>query len=180
MTDIIFSTIKVDLTTAASSPSHPFRLCTFATSTATSPSIRTVVLRAIDQELSMYIYTDRRSKKVMEIGQQNQVSLLFYDPVRKLQITIGATAQCTTDDQLLKKLWATISPKSKKEYMSKLPSREKIQDPEKTEYHKEQHFFTVIKIIPQTIEYLRLKKSNHIRVQFDKEGGNWKGNYITP
>ena len=30
------------------------------------------------------------------------------------------------------------------------------------------------------IEYLRLKRRNHVRVIFKKENSNWKGTYIVP
>ena len=57
MTDIIFSSIVVDLKSAIEIKKHPFRYFTLATSDFSSiPRLRTVVLRDVDDELNMMIY----------------------------------------------------------------------------------------------------------------------------
>ncbi|MFD2565423.1 pyridoxamine 5'-phosphate oxidase family protein [Aquimarina rubra] len=181
MTDIIFSSIIVDLKSAIETKTHPFRYFTLATSDFNSiPRLRTVVLRDVDDDLNMIVYTDERSKKIANIQANNRVSLLFYDQKRLLQITIKAKAEIITDEKVIQQIWKQIPERAKKDYTTELSPGREIQDPKEVDYLEGKHFFSAIKIIPARIEYLRLKRPNHIRVVFKKENGNWKGTYIVP
>ncbi|GAA3509498.1 pyridoxamine 5'-phosphate oxidase family protein [Aquimarina addita] len=181
MSDIIFSSIVVDLKNALENKEHPFRYFTLATSDINySPRLRTVVLRNVDKDLTLMIYTDHRSKKVTHILEHEVVSLLFYDPERLLQITMRAKATIVTDPHTLKTMWSQVPVGSRKSYTSELAPGQEIKDPDEIDYLDERHFFSAIQIIPERIEYLRLKRPNHIRVLFKKNKNNWKGNFIAP
>ncbi len=181
MTEIIFSTIVNDLKNAIKTPEHPFRYFTFATSGINGrPRLRTVVLRDIDDQLNLTIYTDKRSKKITHIHEHNVVSLLFLDNERLIQLSIRAKAEIIKDERTLKNIWEQVPQKSKKEYTTKLAPGEEIKNPEKIDFLEEKHFFTAIKLIPDKIEYLRLNRPNHIRVLFRKEDNNWQGTYLVP
>ncbi|WP_299437627.1 pyridoxamine 5'-phosphate oxidase family protein [uncultured Aquimarina sp.] len=181
MTDIIFSSITIDLKTAVETKTHPFRYFTLATSDFNSiPRLRTVVLRDVDDDLNMIVYTDERSKKIANIQANNRVSLLFYDQERLLQITIKAKAEIITDHETIQQIWKQIPEKFRKDYSTELSPGIEIKNPDKVDYLEGKHFFSAIKIIPMRIEYLRLKRPNHVRVIFKKENRNWKGTYIVP
>ena len=54
------------------------------------PSIRTVVLRHVDKEKnSISFHTDFRSKKITELNNNNNVSMMFYDHGKKIQIKVS-------------------------------------------------------------------------------------------
>ncbi|WP_378176881.1 pyridoxamine 5'-phosphate oxidase family protein [Aquimarina sp. SS2-1] len=181
MTDIIFSSIVVDLKAAIENKTHPFRYFTLATSDFNNiPRQRTVVLRNVDDELNMMIYTDERSKKIANIQANNRVSLLFYDQARLLQITVKAKAEIITNEKVIQQIWKQIPEKAKKDYTTELSPGREIKNPEEIDYLEGKHFFSAIKIIPARIEYLRLKRPSHIRVVFKKDNGSWKGTYIVP
>lgn len=178
---MIFSSIVVDLKNALENNKHPFRYFTLATTDINStPRLRTVVLRKVDEHLNLTTYTDRRSKKITHIQKQDRVSLLFYDPERLLQITVNAKANIITDDYILKTIWDQIPIVSKKSYTTELAPGKEINTPDEIDYLENVHFFSAIKIIPDQIEYLRLKRSNHIRVLFKKANNDWKGSFLTP
>ncbi len=181
MTEIIFSTIINDLKKAIESKGHPFKYFTLATSSINgTPRLRTLVLREIDEDLNLTVYTDKRSKKITHINEHNTVSLLFLDSERLIQLSIRATAEIVTDDRTLKNIWEEVPQKSKKQYTTKLAPGEEIRDPEQIDFLEEKHFFTAIKLVPNKIEYLRLNRPNHIRVLFKKENNKWKGTYLVP
>ncbi len=181
MPDIIFSSIIRDLKAASRIKDHPFRYFTLATSDINgTPKMRTVVLRDTNDQLQLIFYTDKRSQKINHIKEYDTVSLLFFDRKRLLQISIQAKAKIITDDAILQSIWNQIPQKSRKEYRSKLSPGKTIKKPEAIDYLEGKHFFSIIKLIPDHIEYLRLKRSNHIRVVFKKENNNWEGVFIAP
>ncbi|WP_271782070.1 pyridoxamine 5'-phosphate oxidase family protein [Aquimarina algiphila] len=181
MPDIIFSSIIRDLKAASKTKDHPFRYFTLATSDINgTPKMRTVVLRETNDQLQLIFYTDKRSEKMNHIKEHDAVSLLFFDTERLLQISIQANAKIITDDSKLQSIWNQIPQNSRKEYTSKLSPGKAIKNPEAVDYLEGKHFFSVIKIIPNRIEYLRLKRPNHIRVLFKKENTNWKGMFLVP
>ncbi|MBP2830613.1 pyridoxamine 5'-phosphate oxidase family protein [Aquimarina sp. U1-2] len=181
MTEIIFSTVLKDLKNATITNSHPFRYFTLGTSSINgTPRLRTVVLREIDEHLNLMVYTDKRSKKITHINEHNTVSLLFFDSEKLIQLSIRAKAKLITDDITLKRIWEHIPIKSRKDYTTKLAPGKEINNPEQIDYLEEKHFLTAIKLIPDKIEYLRLKRPTHIRVLYEKENDEWKGSFLVP
>ena len=181
MTELVFSTIINDLKNAASEKKHPFRYFTLATAGINGiPRMRTLVLRNIDEQLNMMVYTDKRSKKITHIYEHNKVSLLFLDKKRLIQISIRAKAEIVNDDRIIKTIWDQIPYRSRKDYTTELSPGKEIKNPEEVDFLEEKHFFTAIKFIPDRIEYLRLKRPRHMRVLFKKEDNNWKGTYLVP
>lgn len=179
--DIIFSTILRDLRKAVKTEGHPFRYFTLATSDEKSlPRLRTVVLREVDENLNIIVYTDRRSQKISHIHHNDRVGLLFFDSNKSLQISILANVEIIRNDRILNAIWKQISRKSRKDYTKEHPPGKEIKDPSEIEYLKNDHYFSALKIIPEQIEYLRLKRPNHIRVLFKKEKNEWKGSYLVP
>jgi len=177
----VFSSIKSELQDATKLKNHPFRYVALATTDAMGiPHTRTVVLRSVDNDLNMLVYTDQRSNKIAHINHQNKVSLLFLDPKKFIQIAIQAVAEIITDAAALEKLWAQIPEKSKKEYSSKFTPGTQITNNDRIKFLVDQHFFTAIRFTPEKIEYLKLGRHNHIRVLFEKNEDNWKGVFLAP
>ncbi|WP_340203338.1 pyridoxamine 5'-phosphate oxidase family protein [Ascidiimonas sp. W6] len=179
--DLLFASIIKDFKGAVNHHKHAFRYFTLATvDEEQTPRLRTVVLREVDELLSMTVYTDRRSEKMNHIEDNKSVSMLFFDKSRLLQITVKATAKRITNDRELHDIWEKIPPKSRKDYTTESSPGQEIKNPDEVDYMDREHFFTAIRLIPEEIEYLRLKRPNHIRVRFKKKNENWKGTYLVP
>ncbi|WP_340063666.1 pyridoxamine 5'-phosphate oxidase family protein [Ascidiimonas aurantiaca] len=179
--DIIYASLISDLKKAIDQKTHPFRYFTMATvDPGGTPRLRTMVLRNVDEQLNLTVYTDRRSEKVQHLQNSDTVSLLFYDTARLLQITMHAKASMITDDRVLNTIWNTITPKARKDYTTELPPGKEIKDPSTIEYLDHKNYFLAVDLIPEQIEYLRLKRPNHIRALFRKQGTNWKGSFLVP
>lgn len=181
MTDTFFEELKTELQQGTSKKGHPFRYFTLATvGLGAMARLRTVVLRRTTDDLKLVFYTDRRSKKIGHIQENNAVSLLFYHPKKLLQLKIEGKAEIITDPDILQKYWSGVQPKSRKDYTTVSTPGKPISNPDEVEYLEDRNHFTIVEVIPQKIEYLKLKRPNHLRILYSKEDGNWDGQFLTP
>ena len=73
----------------------------------------------------------------------------------------------------------TLPEPSKKDYTSITKPGTKIQSPDKVKYNYSQNYFRKIIFQAVNLEYLKLKRPNHIRATFSSED-KWKGSYLVP
>lgn len=160
---------------------HPFRYFTLATVGLDHIArLRTVVLRNITPDLKFIFYTDRRSKKITHITENPKVSLLFYHPKLMLQLRVEGVAKIINDEATLKTYWNGIQPNSRKDYITQQTPGRTIQNPDEVDYLNEENHFSMIEIAPFKIEYLKLKRPNHIRIRFSKTENDWEGEFLVP
>jgi pyridoxine/pyridoxamine 5'-phosphate oxidase len=174
--------IRRELKAGLNDPSHPFRFTTLATlGLERLPRLRTIRIREFDPEnMQLTFYTDSRSKKIMHIKENNKVSLLFYHPDKLLQLRLEGLAIRERDEEKLNSHWARIENKSKTDYLTSRAPGTEIIDPDRVEYLEDASFFSVIYILPFKIEFLQLKRPNHLRIRFSKREADWKSDYLVP
>lgn len=181
MTDTFFQEFQDDLQKGVHKKGHPFRYCTMATVGLESmPRLRTVVLRRVSDNLKLIFYTDKRSKKIVHIKENNKVSLLFYNPNKLLQVKVEGLATAIKDESILKKYWSGVQPNNKKDYTTRSAPGSELSNPDNLEYLKDDNHFCIVEIEPFKIEYLKLKRPNHLRIRFSKEGLDWKREFLVP
>lgn len=176
----ILQDIKHELIIGYSKRGHPFRYFTLATVHDNAPRLRTVVLRKCLPDFTIIIYTDLRSQKVADIQQNTRVSALFYHPKKLLQIKLEGKAEIITDATALKPYWQTVGENSKKDYTTSNAPGTLIKNPDQVDYNNAIAHFCVLKIECTNIEYLRLKRPNHIRALFTKNEEDFKGEFLVP
>lgn len=159
---------------------HPFKYFTLATIENGTPRQRTVVLRKTLTDLSLVFFTDKRTQKVIEIQQNPSCSALFYNPKKLLQLRIQGTAELITDTAQIATYWHTVQQASKKDYTTSIAPGTPIKNPDAVSYSYEEHHFCPVKIVPNSIEFLQLKRPNHLRVLFTKEQEGWSGEFLVP
>ena len=159
---------------------HPFRYFTIATMHGDAPRQRTVVLRKLLPDFSLLVYTDKRSKKVKDIMQNPAVSALFYHPKQLLQLRVDANAKLITDKEQLQRYWQNIPENSRKDYITTVAPGTEISNPDHVSYDPDTNYFKALRLIPNTIEYLQLKRPNHLRIRFTKDVGEWTGQFLVP
>lgn len=159
---------------------HPFRYFTFATVANGTPKQRTVVLRKTLVDLSLVFYTDRRTQKLKEIQNTPECSALFYHPKKLLQLRIEGTAQLITDKEQIASYWHTVQASSRNDYTINIAPGTPIKNPDEVHYNTEGNYFCPVKIVPHTIEYLRLKRPNHLRVLYSRIDDDWSGEFLVP
>jgi pyridoxine/pyridoxamine 5'-phosphate oxidase len=181
MTETFFQELKEELQKGTSEKGHPFRYCTLGTvGLGTTARLRTIVLRRVSKELGMVFYTDRRSKKIVHIKENNTVSLLFCHPQKLLQLKIEGKAAIVSDTEELQKYWNGVPPKNRKDYTTVSPPGSPISDPDNVDYLDDKNHFCMVMIEPFKIEYLKLKRPNHLRILFSKEDGKWGEQFLVP
>lgn len=181
MTDTFFTELCTELTHGATQKEHPFRYFTLATVGLDKVArLRTVVLRAVDENLTMTFYTDRRSKKLVHLNENNRLSGLFYHPKKLMQLRIEGTAQLENDPKKIQTLWEGIAPHAQKDYTAEQTPGSSLEDPDRLDYLKDKNHFCVIHFKPAKIEYLKLKSPHHIRVQFSKSAAGWESEFLVP
>ncbi len=181
MTDIFLEEIQSELQQGAVKKGHPFRYCTMATVGLDQVArLRTVVLRKVIDDLHLVFYTDKRSKKIIHIKENPKVSILFYHPKKLLQIKVEGIAKIIDDEPILQRYWTGVQPNSRKDYTTTLAPGSSIANPDAVEYLEDDAHFCMLEIVPFKIEYLKLKRPNHLRVRYSKEDEQWKGEFLVP
>ncbi|WP_051287189.1 pyridoxamine 5'-phosphate oxidase family protein [Algoriphagus mannitolivorans] len=179
----IWDTLVHELHRGALDSKHPFRYLNLGTMGRDFPEVRTVVLRKVDQELNVYVYTDSRSDKVQAIQENCKVALHFYHPQKRVQIRIQAETEVHCQDDLAKTSWTRVQGEAQKAYTSILAPGREVEYPEHAwqwPENMDDGFFTVLKFIPQSMEVLQLDGLNHLRIRFSREEKNWKGTWLVP
>lgn len=160
---------------------HPFRYFTLGTITENNhPELRTVVLRKVTEDFKLRIYTDSRSHKVGQLKINPIASLLFYHPKKLLQIKISGSTKRITDLGKLQRYYSGVQPKSRKDYTTMKAPGSELSNPDEVDYLEDENYFTILEFDPQHLEFLQLKRPNHIRIAFSKNGDEWDGRFINP
>jgi len=181
MPDRIFEKIKQELKKGAFKKGHYFKYFTLATLGVDKfARLRLVALRNVSDDLKMTFFTDKRSKKVLHIKENNRVSLLFYHHKKLIQLRIEGIARISTDQFQIQKTWDQIRAEDRKDYITKEAPGSTLADPDLLEYLKEGDNFSIVEVDPFRIEYLKLKKDGHTKIKYYKKGDGWSSEYLVP
>ena len=166
---------------AADKKSHPFRIFTLGTvGLDRMARLRIVVLRGITEDKELLFYTDRRSKKVTHMKENNKVGMLFYDQENKIQLKAEGIATLVKDKDTLKGYWNGIAEENRKDYTSSTPPGSIVGNPDDVEYLKDRDYFTAVKVTLYKLEYLHLQPVSHVKIRYSKLEGSWISEYLVP
>jgi len=127
---------------------------------------RIVVMREFDfEKKSIVIFTDSKSQKVKQILNHPECSLLFWDPRKKLQISVQSKSQIEIDNS---RYWSKINDRQKKDYTVNPLPKSKIEAHDDYEF-SDQNRFTVINLTFKSMDVLQLSDQGHIRATQDFE-----------
>jgi pyridoxine/pyridoxamine 5'-phosphate oxidase len=158
---------------------HPFKLLSLATHGGDFPQVRTVVKRHCDEQLNLLIYTDSRTNKVEEINSNSNVAALFYHPKKQFQIRINALAQVieNNNDLFKEHLHKVKSSNNTSDYSTMLKPGSKL---EGDIAYTHDINFSLVQIVPITIDVLKLNKNGHSRWFYTKQNGRWISEKLVP
>ncbi|MGY6741894.1 MAG: pyridoxamine 5'-phosphate oxidase family protein [Cecembia sp.] len=180
----VFSALKHELHRGALDKKHPFRFVVLSTSGGHGVDSRYVVLRSIDEALHFFIFTDSRSEKINELIAYPYASLLFYHPQKRVQIRVQANSIIHQQNETAKHRWKSVQGEARKAYQSILPPGHPIHEPGAAFSWNENladfSFFSVIELIPTSIELLQLNGLEHLRIRFTYSDGDWTGQWLAP
>ena len=169
---------------------HDYHSFVFSTVLKNSPDSRTVILRDFDENKpAIWFHSDRRSKKILHLEENENVSALFYDKSRKVQLRINGIADSEEDIEHNKKIWDSMKPESKLCYMGPYAPSQKISQFEPNTLEKSAHDldkedehlglsrFCRIRITIKKLDWLKLDYKGHQRLEF-KFGKRTKTQWI--
>ena len=158
---------------------HDYHSFVFSTVSKNSPDSRTVILRDFDEHKpAIWFHSDIRSKKILHLGENENVSALFYDKSRKVQLRINGIADIEEDIEHNKKIWDSMRPESKLCYMGPYAPSQKISQFEPNTLEKSAHDldkedehlglsrFCRIRIKIKKLDWLKLDYKGHQRLEF--------------
>ena len=153
---------------------HYTMLCTINNKT---PESRTVILRKFNKDkFELNIHSDLRSGKINQIESNNNVSCLFYDDKKKIQLRINGQA---TIEKSYQPSWDKLTNWSRRCYLSEhkpgtevlkpssgFPEKFVNESPNDEESIEGLKNFAAIKIIIRSVEWLFLASQGHRRAIF--------------
>ena len=152
------------------------------------PTVRTVVLRAVEQEARLLrFHTDLRSHKVAEIAAQPRVALHAYHPDRKIQLRLAGQALVHRDDEVAYDAWQASRSFSRLCYGIEPGPGAAIEAPwdwrqgedGSVEAESFQNFGAVL-VKVETLEWLYLAARGHRRALFDWRSGALSQSWLVP
>ncbi|MBY5952063.1 pyridoxamine 5'-phosphate oxidase family protein [Algoriphagus marincola] len=177
----IWQAVKHELHRGALDAKHPFHWVNLGTVPGEFPSVRTVVLRIVNEDLNFFVYTDYRSEKCSDLQQNPNASLHFYHPKKQVQVRVKTLAKLHFQDDLAKEIWKAIPAHRRSEYTATQAPGTPISSPQEgwNQGDLENHFFCVLELEPLEIEVLQLRREGHLRLMFSKDM-DWKGAWLVP
>ena len=169
------------LSLAVSHKEHPLRFAVLSTVVENLPKSRYVVLRDITQDDQLIFFTDSRSEKVRQLALNPGSSIVFFDSVEQLQISLTATVTMHQNDDKAEAYRSQLSDFQKKSYTSVYSPGSLLDHPVKAhEWNLENDYFMVLECKPIEMEILQINGYAHIRARFTNKKGIWTGNWISP
>jgi pyridoxamine 5'-phosphate oxidase len=156
--------------------------------------LRTLVLRKTEKtNRSLFSHTDIRSPKAAQIEENSICSLLFYDPIHRVQLRLDAEAILHHQSEASARLWKEANMSARKSYLSKKAPGEKLsmpddgipehlrgKDPSPSESENGLQNFLVIEFRIQSIDWLQLNSKGHRRAKIQYDGNGFDASWVNP
>lgn len=158
----------------------PLRLVTLATVDAdTTPRLRTVVLREVDASAqTLCIFTDARSNKVRELGNNNAASVHLWAPDQLIQLRLSGTVKITSGTSETAH-WKAV-PDHMREAYAHVPSPgTPIDAPRAWHECPSIENFAKITLHVHHLDIVCLSREGHWRVEYARKN-KWKGDWLSP
>ncbi len=177
----LFNETWKELEDGARKYNHPFRTCSLATSEISGGiRQRTVNFRELTKKKTLLFYTDLRSTKIEQIRKNPQASALFYNPSLQLQIFLSGIIKIHSEDSLWNDHIVNIEGRSINDYNTQYAPGKPIKNPIAVTRTKDLNF-AVLELIPDTIEYLKLRdEPGRIRAIFKLTDTEWEKTFLIP
>ena len=162
---------------------HDFHLLVLGTlDEENNPQTRNVVLRKVDLSQSLLrFHTDKRSNKILDIKNNNSISLLGYDKSNKLQVRIMARAEIESSQETLLDIWSDMYPMSRECYrVNDAPGKAVSSKDEGADKMNGFENFTIVNCYIDSIETLFLHSSGHLRAKYQNENNQFTGQWLVP
>lgn len=171
--DEIRQRIWMELSRAALDRHHEWRTPVLATLGLDGmPNARTVVLRYADADaLTLGFYADSRSKKIAELAQQPQATLVFWSTRLNWQLRVRVSVSARTSGPQVEAVWAKVKQsRAAGDYLTLAAPGDKLTAAEKAHavvnaQANRPHHLAVLNAKVNEIDWLELARSGHRRAR---------------
>ena len=133
------------------------------------PSVRTVVIRHITEDITLEIHSDSRSNKVLDVQMNPNAEILFYNSDTQVQLKCSGKMTAVFSGPSADAAWENIPEPSRKQYTTLLAPGTVIDQSKQLKYKPLRHF-CVLQLHTESIEYLQLGDP-HMRMRLSKKEG---------
>jgi general stress protein 26 len=154
---------------------------------------RVMVLRAFDPaSLTLRLHTDTRAPKAQALAADPRIAAVFYDKGAKIQIRVRGQGRIESNGPAADAAWAASTNFARRCYLgdgpgavspvatSGLPPEFEGVEPDDAQLLPARENFAVLLITAQTLDWLYLAHTGHIRAQFTCADGTWDGRWVAP
>lgn len=153
-----------------------------------SPQSRIVVLRDCDRHArTLRFHSDRRCQKVAQLGRDARASMLFFDPVAKIQLRVLGAASIHHDDAVSSAAWSNTRSFSRICYRVQPGPGTPIEAPSDPEFQDGgedddggRDMFCAVMLSIHAIEWLFLAHQGNRRLMFDWREGSLETTWLVP
>lgn len=163
------------------SPIHTIAVATI--DTEGRPSVRTVVLRAVDPDAwRLRFHTDLRSRKLADLARQPTLAILAYHPQAKIQLRLDGRAHVLASEEA-SPIWAEVTPHGRECYrVASAPGTPISSAAEGAVMDADgRERFCAVDIEVESLEWLYLAAQGHRRARFRRRGdGSVDAGWLVP
>lgn len=154
---------------------------------------RVMVLRAFDAAAwTLRLHTDIRAPKAQAITADPRVAVVLYDKGAKIQIRLRGRGRIEAAGPVADAAWAASTNFARRCYLgegpgaaspvatSGLPSEFEGVEPDEAQLVPARENFAVLLIDVDTVDWLYLAHTGHVRAQFTRDGENWDARWVAP
>ncbi len=150
-----------------------WRSAVLATCGEDGPEARTVIVRDYKWP-HLVFYSDSRTPKIRDLKTDPRVSVVFYDPKKRVQIRLKGRAEFFTSGPEVKKALAELPERSSFDYRTKLPPGNETQSDTAARNFSETRNFALVRIELSELDCLLLRAEGHSRAKFTgPEAASW-------
>lgn len=156
--------------------------------------LRTLVLRKTEKSTrSLFSHTDLRSPKADQLSQSESCSILFYDPVRRVQLRLEAEPILHEENEISDLIWSRTNMSARKSYLSSRPPGTPLSqaedglprhlngcDPGPEESEDGRRNFLVLEFRVKSMDWLFLNAQGHRRAKFHYRQEGLEACWINP
>ncbi len=176
----LFQQAKIALSRSNTDKKHPFRYCHLSTLSEEYPETRMVVNRKVDQDLTVFVFTDSRTAKVQQLQQNNKASMVFYHPKKRMQIRMKGTVVLIneTHPDYTSYLNQLKQSPSLRDYTTLQPPGSSLTTP--NVLHGTTLYFMALLFKPLLLDILLLDREGHNRCTYTRRGTEWIEQRLVP
>lgn len=150
------------------------------------PDARSIVLRRIDRDGTIWIASDSRSAKHEQLKRNDAAAIVVYLPKRRVQFRLrGMCSQATADEEgsACYDVWKVMSAEARALYFGPVPGTPRVEgepvSPVANPTAMPDHF-EVIEFRTWQVEMLDLTTSPHTRVRYVDGDDGWSKHLLNP